>query len=282
ISDITNDKTKYEKTNNVSLKLPDNTDLYFKTHNSLKNSWKSLINKHPPQRTDKKKEIKRYSKEMSYGLLKAGNLLAQYEGFKEVINFIEEEVKIVSTIGVTIGGRKAQDIKINNNVIRGFLQGVHIGLSHENNQTEPYSSKNVIISDNIIYNVLPPYIHKLERYGIIVGNCFNLLIENNTILVDRIKDYGRRKSYNDVLIEGIRVWGYLGLRMKIASNTIHGESKQTSNSFNKKLSYDIAIKVISTSIKPIIAQWEVKDNILLSKQNNLDLDNSVNSNNNTP
>ncbi|MEL6941644.1 MAG: hypothetical protein AAFO82_03175, partial [Bacteroidota bacterium] len=163
-----------------------------------------------------------------------------------------------------------------------FLPGVHIGLSHENNQTEPYSSKNVIISDNIIYNVLPPYIHKLERYGIIVGNCFNLLIENNTILVDRIKDYGRRKSYNDVLIEGIRVWGYLGLRMKIASNTIHGESKQTSNSFNKKLSYDIAIKVISTSIKPIIAQWEVKDNILLSKQNNLDLDNSVNSNNNTP
>ncbi|MBP6237647.1 MAG: hypothetical protein KA536_15965 [Saprospiraceae bacterium] len=221
-----------------------------------------------------KSEIKNNKEFEKYKLDAAGHILAKdnIKKFRNVFNALEsfnrQEIGIGAS-GITIGGKVSEEIRIFNNTISNFLEGIHIGLSHENEKKEPYIAENVDIAGNSIRNLLPSYINLNERFGIFVGNTFNLNIHNNKIQLQRLLEYNKNTvGSNNVLIEGIRVWGVLGLRMAISSNTILGLPDKTKIpwTISAGSGYDTAIRVISIEKnKPSGFKWLVHDNNVNSK-----------------
>ena len=114
--------------------------------------------------------------------------------------------------GIVIGGEEAEEVRIVNNTIINALQGIHIGQSRRGApRAERLKSTVVSIKGNTIYSRLPPAINR-EAYGILVGNCDSLFIENNVLTKEALK------STVFLPMDGIHIAGALGKRMIVRHN----------------------------------------------------------------
>ncbi|MBC7812249.1 MAG: hypothetical protein H7175_13925 [Burkholderiales bacterium] len=149
--------------------------------------------------------------------------------------------------GISVAGRIAKDVRIQNNTIRGVLQGIHIGVSRRGPRGQvPERAENVIIASNTIGVSLPPEAAVRERHGIFVGNCASLLVADNYITVRR---FGLAAA---VRIDGIRVFGYLGRMMIVRQNHMVG--------------FNVGIYVEPLGDISASQQWLVTDNMAVSAQ----------------
>lgn len=112
--------------------------------------------------------------------------------------------------GITCGGGTLGDVIVDDNRIEGFLQGVHVGVSAEDDETR--SAQNVRVSGNAIYLRPPSSVHKTSS-GLFAGNVETLRIERN--LLRRAED-----APDSVYPFGICVHGYLGNFLIVAQNRI--------------------------------------------------------------
>ncbi|MBM0740403.1 right-handed parallel beta-helix repeat-containing protein [Phormidium sp. CLA17] len=116
--------------------------------------------------------------------------------------------------GIVIGGSLANGVRILNNTIENTLQGIHIGLSHnENSKGAPDIAENIFITGNMVHVSSPnlPNTNQ-KRHGVFVGNCSSLVIENNYLTLRRFNGTA------NLFIDGIRVFGTLGRRIVIRQN----------------------------------------------------------------
>jgi hypothetical protein len=145
--------------------------------------------------------------EGKYGDLEAGRRL--YER-------LAEEQPSVASQGIVIAGVAAPDVRVIDNSVQGVLQGVRVGVSHrEASQGAPDMAGRVQIAGNTVGLLLPP-IDIRERYGIFVGNCNSLRIEDNVVTVTRYQ------LTANLYIEGIRVYGHLGRMVLVRDNHLSG------------------------------------------------------------
>lgn len=112
--------------------------------------------------------------------------------------------------GITCGGGVLGDVIVDDNRIEGFLQGVHVGVSAEDDETR--TAQNVRVSGNAIYLRPPSSVHKTSS-GLFAGNVETLRIERN--LLRRAED-----APDATYPFGIRVHGYLGHFLIVAQNRI--------------------------------------------------------------
>jgi hypothetical protein len=149
--------------------------------------------------------------------------------------------------GISVAGSIAKDIRIQNNSIRGVLQGIHIGISRRGPRGQvPERAENVTVSNNTIGVSLPPEAAVRERHGIFVGNCASLLVADNYITARR---FGLAPA---VRIDGIRVFGYLGRMMIVRQNHMVG--------------FNVGIYVEPLGDISASQQWLVTDNMAVSAQ----------------
>ncbi len=115
---------------------------------------------------------------------------------------------ILGNRGIVVAGTKIFDIQIKDNSVYRFKQGIHVGASHRESQKgEPdIVGMTSIISNRIEVAGLE---EKKDYFGIFVGNCSSLIIENNQI---RLLENKRLR------LEGIRVYGDLGKLLSITTN----------------------------------------------------------------
>jgi hypothetical protein len=114
--------------------------------------------------------------------------------------------------GIVIGGQSAREVRILNNTVTGFLQGIHVGVSHKEQQPGPPDMADLVsITGNNIGVSIPPDVKREERHGIFVGNCRSLMMENNYV-----------ESLGDQIIEGIRLVGHFGKRVIVRHNHLVG------------------------------------------------------------
>lgn len=240
--------------------------VYFKTHPYLKtaNAWDKLLQEHLPQRVDNDQALLSHLNKLADRLLLDQKFRDKYAVFRDFFEVLERQDAAVMAQGITIGGQVAKDIRVLNNSIMGTLQGVHVGLSHHQYLHSPsFSAGFVTISGNRIAVRLPPTIHQLERYGIFVGNCKSLMVENNNITLNRLPEAA------NIEIDGIRVWGKLGQRMLITKNYISSINGLASSSFHT------GIHVHPLSQRLNYHQWLVSYNNAPSKSSALKLKNGV-------
>jgi hypothetical protein len=114
--------------------------------------------------------------------------------------------------GITCGGGHLDEVTIEGNRIWGFLQGVHVGVSA--NDDKKQIAQNVRVSDNALYLRAPSRAHERSS-GLFVGNVATLRIERNLLdWADDQPDADTRFRF------GIRVHGHLGHFIIIAQNRI--------------------------------------------------------------
>lgn len=114
--------------------------------------------------------------------------------------------------GIVVGGEEADEVRIQDNTIVNALQGIHLGQSRRNQpRAERLRSTNVTIRGNTVYSRITPAINR-EAYGIYVGNCDGLLIEDNAAGREALR------STLHLIMDGIHVNGELGRRAIIRHN----------------------------------------------------------------
>jgi len=239
--------------------LQNGTDFAYIPHSSIKAAWANLFEAHLDADVKTKEELVTFITTLTNKLFFENDFLEKHKAFTGAVHAIFEQN--FSSKAITIGGEQAINIQVNNNSIEGFLEGIHVGLSNNKNpDLKPLNltSNNVNIQNNRIAVVLPPFIKSFERYGVFVGNCLNLNIENNSVYLERFKDM--RKSGNDVHVEGIRVWGVFGKRMLINQNVVCGKLENPENFF------DIAIRVFAENERKEVRQWVVSNNVCTAKK----------------
>jgi len=199
--------------------------------------------------------------------LKNENLRKNSEEFNTRFKLLDEQSEVgIGSLGITIGGTIAKDIRILNNTISGFLQGIHVGLSHRRvRQQERLDdiAEVVTIMSNTITVILPGFTGKTERYGIYVGNCNDLIIENNTVRLERMQ------GAIEVRINGIEVWGVFGQRLMVTKNMATSVDAVTFHGF------DIGIHVKLLKTVWATSQFAVLWNVVPSRVQGVSADPSI-------
>ena len=115
--------------------------------------------------------------------------------------------------GIVLAGSIAGDIRIRDNTVRGALQGIHVGLSHDDKDGPAPArvAERVIIAGNTVEVRFPLDLQR-DRHGIFVGNADSLVIEDNLVVVKRTPLAAA--GY----IEGIRAIGAFGGMCVIRQN----------------------------------------------------------------
>ena len=247
---------------NVRLNSGNHT-VHFKTHPALKNAWPGLLAAMPPTRVTTPKGLLDHIHKITNRILTDVSFRNQFSPLISLFGSLLQQDQAVASRGITIGGQIAKDLRILNNTIEGALQGIHVGVSHQSAQGVNDIAEAVTIAGNTIHVLLPPNIGKRERHGIFVGNCGSLVLENNNIRLTRLREA------DNIVVDGIRVWGVLGDRLMINQNHLFSADGIQQRSFH------IGINVNPLLAKPPVAQWVVMWNVAPSKQNTLRLINGV-------
>lgn len=195
----------------------------------------------------------------TWGRIKAQEILMAPEvyiredpAFGEYYANLTNSNEPVGAQAITVGGTVAEHVHISNNVISGFLVGIHVGLSKQASRKEHYHSKSVVIADNTIRIKLPLIGNKRTRHGIFVGNCKKMSIDNNYVTLLRYR------ATSKTAIDGIRAWGHFGTSLKIMHNVVTGEENNTGirNHFSQGINI-YPLNNIDSNIHQWIAMWNV-------------------------
>lgn len=252
--------------NNVVISSSDFT-VNFKTDQSLKESWQAAMNTVYPTAATSLTQLQLRVKYLARNMARDSGLQNKFSNFAAYIKTVSVPVKAVASQGITVGGQVAKTVYIEDNVIADVLQGIHVGVSHRTTGIQPDTIADLSIRNNSMAIALPLTTGKEERYGIFVGNCTNLLIENNKLTLERLTD-----TKGTITIDGIRVWGSRGQRLVITQNLLMSTDGNPQNSFS------MGINVQPSVAKPASALWIAMFNVVHARVTGIS--NTVTSQNN--
>jgi len=194
------------------------TTVSFNTPPQLKGVWQTYVDSAGPKEFASNQDLLNFVKRSATTLLTNAAAQRQFAGFRQLVQLFERNQVLVGRAGIVVGGRAVTELRVTNNVIDGFLQGVVVGVSHkETTPTLPADTAGTVaIRDNHIGVLIDTVLgHAAGRYGIFVGNVASLQIENNRVALTVAGGTLLRA-------EGICVFGYLGRKMIIRHNQVSG------------------------------------------------------------
>jgi hypothetical protein len=166
--------------------------------------------------------------------------------FTTWFNGLNRELVNVAAQGIVVAGVAAPEVRIVNNSLGDVLEAIHVGVSHTTVRPTPsgsIDSAGVVTIDGNTAAINLTALSGRERYGIFVGNCSRLLIENNTVTVRRP---GRMVTPP---MDGIRVYGVLGRMMVIRQNHLSG--------------FPLGVRVLPLrAVQGQANLWAVTDNVM--------------------
>lgn len=231
----------------------ENHSLSFRTNPDLRKNklWEKMLSDNPPPSSIRNtNELKKHLKDVALReVMERENRIPQIDEFTASLRAQDTSVGFQ---GIVIGGSESTEIHVNRNRIEDFLQGIHVGLSHEHNSGEEYDILNSVrIENNFVKNTLT-ILNNYSRHGIFVGNCNKLTIKNNEI------DLDRKSKADKVQIDAIKVWGFLGRKGTITDNHIYSSTRPEN-------SYNTGIKIYNLERDKTTLYWNISWNSLLAK-----------------
>jgi len=244
--------------------------IHFVTDTSLRRTWPELLSKNPPARVDSPRALLAYVTKLADRLILDEGFRNQFAPFRTFLNAVIQQTQPVGSQGIAVGGDDATEVRIINNTIEGFLQGIHVGLSRHADRSRR-ATRMITIAGNTTLIVLPAVAMKKDRHAIFVGNCDSLLIKNNNARLSRLA------ASDKLEIDGIRVWGQLGDRALVTQNDLRSADG------NRLRSFDIGINIHPLNGISVNNQlWLVNFNVAPSKQRTVAIFNGASQNNNVP
>jgi hypothetical protein len=217
----------------------------FATHDSITNGWDRLFKAIKPRGVQNSRDLRWHLENVIDKLLLHEGSYPSVEAdrtaeFEEFYRLLQQSMQSIGGQGIVVGGQIGKDIQIDKNTILGMLVGIKAGVSRNYALGEPHDRlDSVQIVNNEIGITLAPSARL--RFGIFVGNCNRLSIENNNIQVTTLP------ATRELTVDGIRVWGLLGEKIMIRHNSI--------------LQATTGIRIHPTNI-PGKTLWLVKENVM--------------------
>jgi hypothetical protein len=185
------------------------------------NAWQQLVDQMKPTGVNTAADLTAVL-ERSAATIMANGKAPGYHGvaidkFVPVAGAILNQEVVAAAQGIVVAGQSIDEVRIVNNTLDGFIQGIHVAASQHDSYapTTVLQAGNVLIRNNTVHVVLPSSATR-ERHGIFVGNCASLVIEENRLTAQQSNTAAPQR------IEGIRVWGAIGRRMFIRGNHLSG------------------------------------------------------------
>jgi hypothetical protein len=122
----------------------------------------------------------------------------------------------VASAGVVVGGGRAESVTVSDNMIIGVLEVVHVGLHAGDRKAADARRRagRVVIRGNRATMRIPFELLRGPR-GYFVGNAQHVVVADNEMQFDA----GRSKR-SDVFLEGVRLWGEFGPRIRVDDNLL--------------------------------------------------------------
>jgi hypothetical protein len=154
--------------------------------------------------------------------------------------------QVGSAQGIVVVGLRAGEVRIDNNVITDFAQGIHVGLSKSGPRTggNVQQAGRVQIGGNSVVLWIGPGVFR-ERHAVFVGNADNILVQGNSLSL------ARDALSSGVLVDGVRLFGYFGRYIMVRDNYI------------PSFGTGIRITPRGTEYTPATRFWRVTDNAVL-------------------
>jgi|APLak6261659701_1056019.scaffolds.fasta_scaffold00006_2 hypothetical protein len=233
------------------------TAVQFRTHPLVAKHWDALLQAFPTPAAASTSEISKHLKSLvNRVLLEKGRLLGRASGFVEFSKLLLDTGN-AGAQGITIGGTLSEEVTIENNTIDGFMQGIHLGLSHGSAPRTPEGAnyfRRVVIQNNTLH-IKPVPGATTDCQAIFVGNCKSLLIREN------YADLQRTLIMENLAVEGIRVFGYLGRMIQIRENHLDGFTigirvhRPPGIYKNAKVMWIVADNLTAGAAQPVKAPW---------------------------
>ena len=194
--------------------------LQFKTHPGLKAEWGKLLNAQPPgPDVNTSEKLLKYVTSKADAILTDAATRALLPGFANWFTTVDSGFQDGAWQGIVVGGQLARDVRILNNTIENALQPVHVGLSDVTppGQT-PAALKagSVRIAGNTASVLVGADSISRERHGVFVGNADSVIVEDNTITLQRLA------GAENVTITAAQLYGHLGRRVLVRNNHVTG------------------------------------------------------------
>lgn len=218
----------------------------FRSDPAVVGQWLVALNQFKPGHIANVPDLKRYLERLASRLIQAGGTLPGLTSpsLDNAVKAILAQDQLAASRGIVVGGRVASEVRILDNSLYGFVQGIHVGVSHpEAARGVPDLASNVWVERNAVKVFLPTSASR-ERHGIFVGNCLSLSIENNHVEVQRVSRTAALR------IEGIRVFGHVLRRMIVRANHLLGCTVGVR--FEPRTSFAVSSKL----------QWIITDNMV--------------------
>ena len=188
-----------------------------KSLGGVQNEWQKLMDAYPPkEEIETAAALQRYLGTLTNKVLLDEGVRKRFGAFRDWFERVATQAVASGTQGVVVAGKIAREHRILNNTLEGFLQGIHVGVSHkESRRGNPDTMGFLTISGNTI-SVRATQTNREACHGIFVGNCESLMMENNYIDLDKADLMDKGESI------GVKVFGYLGQRLIVRHNHLVG------------------------------------------------------------
>lgn len=244
---------------------------YFKTHRVLKENWEAVINDEldPNVRFQNNNQVKNYFNEFLVNkILLDKAFRSKYEGFQKFYEALSRQKMELGYIAIFVKEPAiaiAGKFHILNNTINGFQTGIFVEHGF------PKMDK-ILIRGNAINILQSPMSLFVQRAGIRIDHPQDLLIDNNSILLNRLPGVFNRsldgfEDSNEVENYGIQLGGNLGNRILVTQNQVNSADGMQSNSFTKALFIMTPMSATAGSGN----LWAVSWNILMGSKVNYDV-----------
>lgn len=231
-----------------------NVAIRFRSDPAVVSQWLFALNQFNPASIANVPDLKRFLERLASRLIQAGGSLPGLvsPSFNTVVKAILAQDQLAAGQGIVVAGRLATEVRILDNSLDGFIQGIHVGISHfEPQRGNPDVAGSVWVERNTVRVFLPTSASR-ERHGIFVGNCGSLTIRDNYL------DLRRVARASGLRIEGIRVFGFVDRRVIVRGNHLLG-------GFNVGIRFEPRTAfVVGANTK---LQWIITDNMATQAQN---------------
>lgn len=189
----------------------------FQTNPVLRKSWQTLYDLYPAQRVTDAVSLQKHVNSLAVKVLLDDKVRNTIPAFRDFIANLLKQAVAAAHQGIVIGGRSAQEVRVINNTVLGFRQGIHVGLSHsETSPGLPDKAGAVNLVNNTIVCRLTFDALAEGRHGIFVGNCATQILENNRVSLDR------RAGAERFEVQGVVLHGFFGPRLLVRENHLSG------------------------------------------------------------
>jgi hypothetical protein len=194
--------------------------LQFKTHPGLKAEWGKLLNAQPPTPdVNTSEKLLKYVTGKADAILTDAAARALLPGFASWFTAVDQGFQDGAWQGIVVGGQIARDVRILNNTIEHALQAVHVGLSDVTPSGQGpavLKAGSVRIAGNTASVLIGADSISRERHGVFVGNADSVVVEDNTVTLQRLA------GAENVAITGAQLYGHLGRRVLVRHNHVTG------------------------------------------------------------